>query len=102
MRVPLGEDEWNVSTKSDDDVQMGMMQRMQQRYEGKTDWTMLIKRCEKIPSEKLPSKLAEMLLPTLQPRTAELINGLASNGAHDELVKTLTAHLMSTPEYQLC
>ncbi len=105
MRVPrllLGEDEWNVGAKTDDDVQMGMMQRMQERYEAKTDWNLLLDACSKLPQEQLTTRLTEVLLLLQTPRTAELIKGLVKPADRADLVRSLTAHIMSTPEYQLC
>lgn len=105
MRIPrllLGEDDWNLQAKSDDDVQMGMMQSMQKRFEGKTDWSPLIKACEKIPNEKLSERLAATLLQTQKSSTTLLLKNYIDPADRENSLRSLTAHVLSTPEYQLC
>ena len=105
MRIPrllLGEDDWNLQAKSDDDVQMGMMQNMQKRFEGKTDWSPLIKACEKIPNEKLSERLAAILLQTQKTSTTLLLKNYIDPADRENSLRSLTAHMLSTPEYQLC
>jgi hypothetical protein len=75
---------------------------MQERYEAKTDWNLLLDACSKLPQEQLTTRLTEVLLLLQTPRTAELIKGLVKPADRADLVRSLTAHIMSTPEYQLC
>lgn len=105
LRVPrllLGEDDWNVQGKSDDDVQMGVVQNLQKRFAGKTDWSLLLKTCTKMPVAALPDRLSETLLLTCRPQTIALLRSLPSATDRTDLIRSLTAHLLSTPEYQLC
>jgi uncharacterized protein (DUF1800 family) len=105
MRVPrllLGEDDWNLQTKADDDVQMGMMQSMQKRYEAKVNWSPLLASCASIRFEQLPAHLSDVLLMTQKLQTATLLNKMIDPADRSNTVRALTAHILSTPEYQLC
>jgi uncharacterized protein (DUF1800 family) len=105
MRVPrllLGEDEWNIGGKSDDDVQMGMMQRMMNRLEAKVDWTPLLNAFQKTTVSNLPTQLSDVLLQTQRPRTQELLKAFVTVSDLPTSIRQLTAHILSTPEYQLC
>jgi uncharacterized protein (DUF1800 family) len=105
MRVPrllLGEDEWNIGGKTDDDVQMGMMQRLQNRLEAKVDWMPLLSSFQKVPLEKLPAQLSDLLLQTQRAQTIALLKSYVVAADRDVSIRQLTAHILSTPEYQLC
>ena len=105
LRVPrllLGEDEWNIGGKTDDDVQMGMMQRLQNQLEAKVDWTPLLSSFQKAPLEKLPVQLSDLLLQTQRSRTLALLKSYVDEADRDASIRQLTAHILSTPEYQLC
>lgn len=105
LRVPrllLGEDEWNIGEKTDDDVQMGMMQRLQNQLEAKVDWTPLLSSFQKVPLEKLPVQLSDLLLQTQRSRTLALLKSYVDEADRDASIRQLTAHILSTPEYQLC
>ncbi len=105
MRVPrllLGEDEWNIGGKTDDDVQMGMMQRLQNRLEAKVDWMPLLSSFKKVPLEKLPAQLSDLLLQTQRAQTFALLKSYVVAADRDASIRQLTAHILSTPEYQLC
>ena len=105
MRVPrllLGEDEWNIGGKTDDDVQMGMMQRLQNRLEAKVDWMPLLSSFKKVPLEKLPAQLSDLLLQTQRAQTIALLKSYVVAADRDASIRKLTAHILSTPEYQLC
>lgn len=105
MRVPrllLGEDDWNLQAKADDDVQMGMMQSMQKRYEAKVNWTPFLTSCESIRIDQLPSHLSAVLLMTQKPQTFSLLAKMIDPADRSNTVRALTAHIFSTPEYQLC
>jgi uncharacterized protein (DUF1800 family) len=105
MRVPrllLGEDEWNIGGKTDDDVQMGMMQRLQNRLEAKVDWMPLLSSFQKVPLEKLPAQLSDLLLQTQRAQTIALLKSYVVAADRDASIRQLTAHILSTPEYQLC
>ena len=105
MRVPrllLGEDEWNIGGKTDDDVQMGMMQRLQNRLEAKVDWMPLLSSFKKVPLEKLPAQLSDLLLQTQRAQTIALLKSYVVAADRDASIRQLTAHILSTPEYQLC
>jgi hypothetical protein len=105
MRVPrllLGEDEWNFQTKSDDDVQMGMMQNMQRRFEGTINWSLLLKTCEGIPVDQLTDRLMDSLLLIRDPRSVGPIRSYSKTVDRDTAIRSLTAHILSIPEYQLC
>jgi uncharacterized protein (DUF1800 family) len=105
MRVPrllLGEDEWNFQTKSDDDVQMGMMQNMQRRFEGTINWSLLLKACEGIPVDQLTDRLMDSLLLIRDPRSVGPIRSYSKTVDRDTAIRSLTAHILSIPEYQLC
>ncbi|MFM7671331.1 MAG: DUF1800 family protein [Bacteroidota bacterium] len=104
MRVPrllLGEDDWNVQGKTDDDVQMGMMQNMQKRFAGQVDWSILEKAFEKIPGEQLPNRLIDAMLLVKRDYTIVLLKTFVNPSDRNDSIHALTAHILSTPEYQL-
>lgn len=116
MQIPRlikNNEEVNVATKSDDDVQMGMremiMQRMQNaiakkyKIDAKIDWANYIKQFEKVERNNLLDSLKNL---TLQTNQTSINNNVLENNINksnrEEYIKTATVALMSSPEYQLC
>lgn len=112
-RLIKDNEEVNVATKTDDDVQMGMremiMQRMQNaiakkyKIDAKIDWENYIKLFEKTERNNLLDSLKKMMFQT---NTATVDNNVIENNiskySREEYIKTATVALMSCPEYQLC
>ncbi len=109
----------NISGKTDDDQQMGMMEGMSkqdrrvmggkriqgngQRILASINWEEYMKVYKEIPRETLSDVMATILLQTpdgaLQKSTLE---AAADATSKDTYIKSVTVALMATPEYQLC
>jgi uncharacterized protein (DUF1800 family) len=112
----------NISGKTDDDQQMGMMdgdmqmskkdrkiiggkqaQGSGQRIVADINWEEYMKVYKEIPRENLADVMATILLQTpdgaVQKTTLEAV---ADAGSKEAYIKSVTVALMATPEYQLC
>lgn len=113
MRIPqliYGTDELTMKPKDDDDQVMGrknnpnkaMGKLGNQLTASEVNWNLYIKQFEKVPREKLVTVLSSRLLQTAAgfPEATLLLH--ADDSSRDNFIKTVTTHLMSAPEYQLC
>lgn len=107
-------DELNVAAKSDDDVNMGRMndelasrQRMQgmgriaRMAKAKIQWDVYLQNFMEVPREKLLDTLSQTLLQQ-QGVDKSLLEKYSNKESKEDFIKSVTIHLMSTPEYQLC
>lgn len=116
MQIPRlikDNNEFAIATKTDDDVQMGMQEKMyskmqnevakKYRISAKINWEDYIKSFEKIERNNLLDAIKTRLL---QLDTTNLSNTTIENNiaktSREEYIKSATIAIMSTPEYQLC
>jgi uncharacterized protein (DUF1800 family) len=122
MQLPkliYGSEEFHLKPKDDDDRMMGLPDapgrnagfgfgkglrgqgRGGQMIRAEIDWTAYLQRFAKVPDEQLLAGIEGLVLQT--PGVAEgTLRKYAVSTSRDELIKTATIQLMSTPEYQLC
>jgi uncharacterized protein (DUF1800 family) len=116
MQIPRlikDNNEFGITTKTDDDVQMGMQEKIFNKMQmevakkfkisAKINWEDYIKSFEKIERSNLLDAIKTRLL---QVDTAGLNNSTIENNivktSREEYIKSATIAIMSTPEYQLC
>jgi uncharacterized protein (DUF1800 family) len=99
----------DIQPKTDDDVQMGMMQagakKLKDAVKGgtaKTDWTLVNKIFEAVPREKLLPKITETVLQTKGHIPDTLLDKYLNSESRENFIKSAIVNLMCTPEYQLC
>jgi uncharacterized protein (DUF1800 family) len=105
--------EFTITTKTDDDAQMGMQEKLynkmqmevakKYRISAKINWDDYIKSFEKVDRTNLLDVIKSRLL---QVDTAGLNNATIENNivktSREEYIKSATIAIMSSPEYQLC
>jgi len=120
LRVPqlmVGGDEFNVKPKDDDDQQMGMMEMSEMKKEkGKMAamnkmmaqnagatiaWDVYLQNFAQVEKTNMIDTLTKTVLQRDGVDKNLLLN-YADISGRDNLVKSVTLALMSTPEYQLC
>lgn len=121
LRVPqllLGADEVNIQPKSDDDQQMGMMdlqggakgkgrnaaayKKIMGQFAGASiEWDVYLQNFAGVEKTNLIEALSKSLLQCEGPDKVLLLKHADISG-RDNLVKSVTIAIMSTPEYQLC
>jgi uncharacterized protein (DUF1800 family) len=117
MRLPQvinAADELNVSAKNDDDVNMGRMNdemlarqkvkglgRLGGMMKGKIQWEVYLQNFSNTNREQLIDVLSKTLLQQ-QGVSKELLDKYADKDTKEDFIKSVTIHLMSTPEYQMC
>ena len=99
----------DIRPKTDDDVQMGMMQeglkRLKEATKGGTasiEWQAVNKIFEKIPREKLLETISATLLQTRTKLSTSVLERYSNNESRENFIRSAVINLMSTPEYQLC
>ena len=126
LRIPqlLKENEpVNVTAKTDDDQQMGMMEMNDEKakkkvgnvYNNKStaipgqrvmaniNWDEYMKVYKDIPRENLIDVMATILLQTPDGSiNKDVLSAAADSSSRETFIKTVTVALMATPEYQLC
>ncbi|MFM2338601.1 MAG: hypothetical protein RL115_1794 [Bacteroidota bacterium] len=116
MRIPQllnDKDEFNITTKTDDDQQMGKMEEKQPlAYSGNKkmakpilvdiDWSMYKQYFDTTPKEQLLAAISHHLLQVKSRIDATVIKQYTDQSGREPFIKTATLQLMSTPEYQLC
>ncbi|MBL0134747.1 MAG: DUF1800 domain-containing protein [Chitinophagaceae bacterium] len=113
MRIPqliYGTDELSMKPKDDDDQMMGrknnpnkaMGKLGNQLTASEVKWDLFIKQFEKVPREKLLSTLSGRLLQTGTGFPESTLLAHADASSRESFIMTVTTHLMSAPEYQLC
>jgi len=121
LRVPqllVGTDEVNINPKSDDDQQMGMAdmestakekgknaaayKKMMSRFAGASvQWDIYLQNFTSVEKTKMIDTLSQTLLQR-QGLSKNVLLKYADISGRDNLIKSATIELMSTPEYQLC
>jgi hypothetical protein len=102
----------SIATKSDDDVQMGMMMEDKKRQAQKKaytnrfgtaniDWTIVFKLFAHIPREQLLKSIAALLLQTPNRVSDTVIKKYIDNSSREKYIQSAIIQFMSTPEYQL-
>jgi len=112
LRIPqiiTANESLNIRPKTDDDVNMGMMQeeklkKVQQYTKGATavvDWPVVSKIFEATPREQLLQKISETVLQTKSKIDTTMLGNYLNNENRENFVKSAVINLMCTPEYQL-
>ncbi|MFZ4057727.1 MAG: DUF1800 domain-containing protein [Ferruginibacter sp.] len=102
----------SIATKSDDDVQMGMMMEDKKRQAQKKaftnrfgtaniDWTIVFKLFANVPREQLLQSIAALLLQTPNRVSDTVIKKYVDNSSREKYIQSAIIQFMSTPEYQL-
>jgi hypothetical protein len=106
-------DEVTISTKTDDDQQMGMREilfkKMQNnslgnRYKinAKIDWESYINMFKDVKREQLLSSLKQIIIPAYANKlNDELIEKNSDKSSREAYIKSVTINLMCTPEFQM-
>ncbi len=99
----------DLRPKSDDDMQMGMMEaglkKMKEASRGgtaKIDWEMVNKIFESTPRENLLQKVTDTVLQTKNHVSNKLLEKYLNAESRENYTRSAIVNLMSTPEYQLC
>jgi Protein of unknown function (DUF1800) len=66
------------------------------------DWTAWLKHLGKTPDQQVFATVSGIVLQTPEGINESLVKKYTAAGSREELIKTTTIELMSTPEYQLC
>jgi uncharacterized protein (DUF1800 family) len=105
--------EFAITTKTDDDVQMGMQEKLYNKMQmevakkfkisARINWEDYIKSFEKVDRSNILDAIKTRLL---QVDAASLNNTIIENNivktSREEYIKSVTIAIMSTPEYQIC
>jgi hypothetical protein len=97
----------NGVNEEDDGKAMGRMGKAGkngggQMIRAEIDWGPYIQRFEKIPDDQLLTVISGVVLQTGGGPGEPTLKKYIVTGSREELIKTATIQLMSTPEYQLC
>ena len=112
-RLFKDDEEFTLSTKTDDDQQMGMRElykkqmekSMGNRYKikAKINWQEYIANYNNVKREDLLAQLKQNILqPSPQSLKDSIIENNIDQTNREAFIKTTTIALMSTPEYQMC
>jgi uncharacterized protein (DUF1800 family) len=113
MRIPqliYGTDELTMKPKDDDDQMMGRKNNPNkalgklgnQLTASEVKWDLFLKQFVKVPREKLLNALSGRLLQTSAGFPESTLLAHADASTRESFIMTITTHLMSAPEYQLC
>jgi uncharacterized protein (DUF1800 family) len=103
-----------LSPKSDDDVMMGMKEKMQAIKKAKAagggmqimadvQWEQVNGFFSSVPRPQLLKKISDAILQTDTSKiNLKTIEGFVDAGSREKFIQTAVINLMSTPEYQLC
>ncbi|MDB5239978.1 MAG: hypothetical protein JWP57_603 [Spirosoma sp.] len=95
----------SVRQKEDGDVNTeGLVRRGNGTLNATVSWTPFEEAFAKVSTDKLPDVLAEYLLqqPLGQTQRTLVMQHTRPDSTHSEQIRSLTAAIMSLPEYQLC
>lgn len=107
-------DEFNIRPKTDDDQMMGREANDpkdgEQKLPGKLgrplnanlDWERYLRHFKEIPREQLLTTISETLFQVTTAADARLLKNHIDSSSRENMIKTATIQLMSTPEYQMC
>lgn len=112
-RLIKDDDEFMISTKTDDDQQMGMKEMVIKKMENvgsnkfkinaKVDWEAYTKKFENVKRDDLLDAIKLTILQQLQNSISNsIIEGALDKTSREAYIKSATVALMSTPEYQMC
>ncbi len=108
-QILTANDVMDIKPKSDDDVQMGMMETGAGKLKAAakagsavTDWAAVAKIFEKVPREKLLQQITATVLQTKAHLNEGVLQKYLNNESRENFTKSAIVNLMSTPEYQLC
>jgi uncharacterized protein (DUF1800 family) len=76
--------------------------RQGQMIRAEIDWAPWLQRLDKTPDQRLFATISGIVLQTTGGIDESLLKKYTATGSREELIKTTTIELMSTPEYQLC
>ena len=119
LRIPQlikDDDTFELSTKPDDDQQMGMKDNYKKKsgsmgsvgkngfqVRANVDWDKYAKQFEGAPREHLYDVIESVVLQTPPGSVNETaVKGIIDSTTRENYIKSATIALMSTPEYQLC
>lgn len=120
LRIPQllkDDDTFYITTKQDDDVQMGMSDKFSNVKSGNAkalgnsgfqlraniDWASFTTGFANVKKEELYTTLANTLLQTPSPSVNQnVIEKTTDNSTRETYIQSTAIALMSTPEYQLC
>lgn len=119
LRLPQlikDDDTFFISTKQDDDLQMGMTEASsnlranpkQMAKEGfsiraNVDWASFTKDFAEVPKDKLYNTLQAMILQVPAPSfNPDALQSVTDSTSREAFIQSTAIALMSTPEYQLC
>ena len=112
LRIPqifAANDAIDIMPKTDDDVQMGMMEagvkRLKDSVKGATaniDWQAVNAVFEKTSRERLLENITGSVLQTKNHVSNTVLDKYINNGSRENYIKSAVVNLMATPEYQLC
>jgi hypothetical protein len=103
-----------LSPKSDDDVMMGIKEKMQAIKKAKAagggmqimadvQWERVNGFFSSVPRPQLLKKISDAILQTDTSKiNLKTIEGFVDAGSREKFIQTAVINLMSTPEYQLC
>ncbi len=112
-QVLSAKDSIDIRPKSDDDVNMGMMNEKRIKLGKKAafstnggsaviDWPMVNKNFEKTARPQLSQVIINSLLQTHARINTTLLSQYLNNESRESFIKSVVINVMSTPEYQLC
>ena len=112
-RIIKENEEISISTKADDDIEMGMMEKKKlklakNRFSGfnisaSIDWKSYIAQFDNVQRPLLLEALKTAIVPKVGNKIKnEVIEKEADNSTRASYIKTVTIALMSSPEYQMC
>ncbi len=112
-RLIKDNEELNIATKPDDDIQMGRMEKFynkmqmeiakKYRISAKINWAEYVKLFEKVERNNLLNNLKLLILQTdAKSINNSVVESNINTLSREEYIKTATIALMSSPEYQLC
>ena len=112
LRIPQiisANDALDIMPKTDDDVQMGMMEmaanKMKATIKGGTatiNWIPVNNIFEKVQREKLLENIADTVLQTKSQVSNAVLDKYVNTASRENFIKSAVVNLMATPEYQLC
>jgi len=112
-QVLSSKDSLDIRPKTDDDVNMGMMEEKRIKLGKKTaysasgasatiDWKTVSKIFENTARPKLSQAIIDSLLQTKARIDGVLLASYLNNESRESFIKSVVINVMSTPEYQLC
>ncbi len=121
LRIPQllkNDDTFSITTKQDDDVQMGMAEKFSNlkkmgknkplgndafQLRANIDWASFTNEFPDVKRDSLYTALQNVLLQTPSASVSEdAVQKITDNSSREAYIQTTAIALMSTPEYQLC